>query len=390
MPKVLVLTSVHQPFDTRVFHKEARTLAAHGYDVTLVAPVDRAETAVHGVRILGLPRARRRWQRIGLWWRILRIALRVRAAIVHIHDPELLPLAVLLQALTRRPVVYDAHEWYADKMLLRGWIPARLRPLARRMVLALEPFLARRLAAVVTADHLTTAELERRGVRNVVTLYNYPLADICDPPSFERFREGSDAGPRLVYVGVVGEDRGIWPMLEAMACLSQELGLDAHLDILGDVRVASLEPRIRQRVADLGLGDCVHLAGYVPHEQLRDHLPKAHFGFLACRPELCALNIPTKMFEYMAAGLPVVATRANTTSFFLDQVPAGVLIDSQDGRAYAAEIARLWRDRAALEAMARAGRRAFEERYNWDTESVKLLALYMRLLAEWPTAEHGR
>jgi len=230
--KAAILTSVNSPFDARLFHKQARTLLGHGYEVVLVAQHPVATTIVSGVRIIGLPKPRSRGLRPMNWPRILRHALREKADIYHFHDPDLLPLGVLLQRLSGKPVIYDAREWYAGKIMLKGWIPTWCRPLVRGVTLHVEPFLARRLAATVTADHGTTEALRRRGVRRLVTLYNYPLADICPPPPPDRYERHHEE-PHLLFVGAVGPGRGITVMLDMVACLVHELGCPAHLHIVG-------------------------------------------------------------------------------------------------------------------------------------------------------------
>ncbi|TEU17385.1 MAG: hypothetical protein E3J21_08470 [Anaerolineales bacterium] len=108
--KVCVMTSVHPPFDPRIFHKEAQTLVQAGYEVVLIAPHDKESENVDGVHIIGLPRYKRRFYRPLNWWRILRVALRQKADVYHFHDPELLPIGLWLQWWTGKPVVYDVHE----------------------------------------------------------------------------------------------------------------------------------------------------------------------------------------------------------------------------------------------------------------------------------------
>ena len=376
--KVVILTSVHGPFDVRVFHKEALTLAEHGYEVVLIAPHAQPKGCVSGVRIIGLPQVRSRWLRPLNWLRILWHALREHADVYHLHDPELLPCGLLIQWITRRPVIYDAHEWYPAKVMLRLWIPERLRRAARAVVSVLEPGLARMLAATVTADHGTAQQLRQRGVRRIVTIYNYPLRDICPPPRPGRSTDNNQA-PVLLYVGILGPDRGIFVMLDTVALLVHRQSFPVHLLVVGSAKIPDLQEEIEQRVRDLDIDPFVRLEGAVPHDQLGDYLGRAHFGLMLYKPEVCEHNIPTKLFEYMAAGLPVIATRAKMTAYFLERVEAGVLIDSRDPRDYAQAIVHLWHSPQTMERMARNGRRAFETQFNWDSEGQKLVDLYRAL-----------
>ena len=112
--KVCILTTVHPPFDTRIFHKQAKTLVQAGYDVTLIAQHGRDEV-VDRVRIIALPKSRNRFTRIfGLTWRVFRLALRQQADVYHFHDPELLPAGLLLKLFTGKRVIYDVHEDYSQ------------------------------------------------------------------------------------------------------------------------------------------------------------------------------------------------------------------------------------------------------------------------------------
>jgi len=102
--KICHFTIVHQPFDTRIFHKEIKTLSKAGYDVTLIAQNDKNET-IDGVQFIALQKAKNRIYRISCsTFKIFLLALKQNADIYHFHDPELLPVGVLLMAC-QRPIV---------------------------------------------------------------------------------------------------------------------------------------------------------------------------------------------------------------------------------------------------------------------------------------------
>jgi len=108
--KVCILTSAHPPFDDRIFHKEAKTLVNAGYPVVLIAQHDNNEI-VDGSRIVPLPTSKDRFDRMTrIVWKLFKLALKEKADIYHLHDPELLPVGFFLKLFIRTKVIYDVHE----------------------------------------------------------------------------------------------------------------------------------------------------------------------------------------------------------------------------------------------------------------------------------------
>jgi hypothetical protein len=113
--RVCHITTVHDPFDPRIFHKEMRSLADVGYTMTLLAVHDRHEV-VNGIEVIPFERPRNRVDRmIRLGWCAYRAALRQRADLYHFHDPEFLPWAWLLRRVHKKKVIYDVHEYYPER-----------------------------------------------------------------------------------------------------------------------------------------------------------------------------------------------------------------------------------------------------------------------------------
>lgn len=372
--KVCILSSVHSCFDARIFHKEARSLVKAGYQVTLVAIADFAETVVDQIRILGLRKPKTRLLRPLNWYRILRIALRERADVYHFHDPELLPLGWFLHKITGKPVIYDCHEHYAELILVKEWIPFPFRRLLSNMVATIEPRIAASLSAVVGV-----MDTQLPIFSNLVILYNFPVRSLFESPG-----HGTRDPRRLIYVGELSKERGVLLMLEVMSLLRER---DVQLVLVGPFYSSDTEADVQTSIIARGLAQRVQLTGVVPHNQLHNYLMRATVGLIPVQPvSQFDRIIPTKMFEYMACALPIVASDLPPIRRFTGDLGCGFLVEPEDPQSYARAIDYLLDHPEEARKMGENGRAAFLEKYNWEAnEEGKLLSLYDSLLG---TASH--
>lgn len=363
--RVAVLTSVHVPTDTRIYHRECKALAAAGYAVTLVAQ-DGIDAPLPGVASRPLGRARNRLTRVAITTlHAMTAALRLRARIVHLQDPELVPVGLLLRLLGRR-VVYDVHEDYPErvrhKTYLSGWQRAVFPPL----VAGMEWVAGRLLSAVVAA----TPEIATRFPRHrCIIVQNFPeiaeLGDIATADYAER-------APRVAYVGDLTRERGVLEAIEAIArCRTP----GARLDLAGPVSC----PAVRRRI-DSGLPDNVTVHGRLGRPAVRDLLARARVGLVLLHP-LPGYDVswPVKLFEYMAAGLPIVASDFAAWRARFAEFGSIRFVDPRDPTAVAAAIDDLLADPQAARGEGEAGRAAVSARYSWEREREKLLDLYAKL-----------
>ena len=169
---VCFIASVHPyAFEPRLFHREAASLVRAGYQVTLIIGHDHSGT-VDGVNIIAMDvPANRWWRATGHAWKALRLALATRAQVYHVHSPEFIPWALILRALGK-PVIYDAHEAYRDKLATRTYVPRLLRTFVGRAINLLERVASHLLSHVFAADGHVAAQF-RPGLATV--LANYPV-----------------------------------------------------------------------------------------------------------------------------------------------------------------------------------------------------------------------
>jgi glycosyltransferase involved in cell wall biosynthesis len=378
--KVCILTSVHPPFDPRIFHKEAQTLVQAGYEVTLIAPHDKKSENVDGVQIMGLPRYKRRFYRPLNWWRILRVALRQKADAYHFHDPELLPIGLWLQWWTGKPVVYDAHEHYPDAILIRGWMPLPAREPISKLFDLIELCLGAHFSAILVADDAVEARFKKISPR-VVKLYNFPLQTMFQAGQSEE-AESVERLNSVVHVGLLSEERGVWIMLDAISALINIYNLDVTLTLIGRLSSLTLEKQMKDCVQAGGIASHIELVGQVPHVEVPRYTRRARVGWVPWQPvKKHCKNIPTKMFEYMACGLPIVASDLPPIRRFIAESACGILVNATNAHEHAEAILYMLDHPDEAQRMGENGRNAVKEKYNWESERRKLLRLYEELLS---------
>lgn len=371
MNRVAILTSSHPAFDTRIFQKEAHALTAAGYDVSLIVPHPRDET-VDGVRIKSVAHSR---SRLGRWVlgpiRVLRAALAERADLYHFHDPELIPVGLILRLLGRR-VIYDVHEDLPRDLKGKAYIPAVFRRPLAGLVGALQQLAARRFNLVILAREDIRPAFRRHPRVEVVS--NYPSRSLADTAA--RSARSPTQGPiRIAYVGGMSPVRGIRECVLALAHLPPGR---ASLELYGRLAPAAYATSI----GALPSFAETTLHGQISYDQVPVVLAKADAGIVCFLPEPNNINSgPTKLFEYMVCGLPVIASDFPEWRTIVDGAGCGVCVDPSDPADIARGILSLGTDRERLRAMGERGRVAVLERFNWETEAERLLARYREVLA---------
>lgn len=374
--KICILSSVHIALDNRVFYREACSLRRAGYDVTLIAVHDREEVR-EGVRIVPLPRVAR-WQRPLLWRELLRLALAENADLYLFHDPELLLPTPLLRLRTGRPTVYDVHEANADFIAVKDYMPAALRYPAAWAFGWLEPLLARAQSGLIFADDQIAQDFAAIDLPKT-TLFNFPSLEFVQAALAQPERERV-GGPTVLYLGGMERNRGAALMVEAFARVHREMP-EARLLVVGHFMPPELEAEAATHAARLGVGDAVTLTGRVPFETIGRYLQEATVGWVTWQPaRKNQKNIPTKLFEYMAYGLPVVSSDLPSTRPFVHDGVNGYRVPATDPAAHAATILTLLRQPDYAARLGQAGRVLVQQRWNWQEMEKRLLRLVETLV----------
>ena len=368
--KIVHLTSVHSPFDVRILLKECRSLVRAGYEVVLVAPADK-DKRVDGVEIKAVPRNDSRLRRMtATVWSVALEALRLDGDLYHFHDPELLPVGLWLR--TRgKTVIYDIHEELSyDIAETKPYIPVWLRPLIAWAVDRFEKSAARRFSALVGA---TSAIAEKFCAVNprTVAVRNFPMTGELHS---DVKRPWENRSATVAFVGGITAERGLEEIVDALALLPENV--PARLQLAGEFCPHSFRDELARRRGWARVDEL----GVINRGEVAELLGKVRTGLITYRPYANHLRAePTKLFEYMSAGIPVIASDFPLWREIVDGVGCGILVDPSEPKAIASAIEYLLVHPEEARAMGQRGMEAVTSQYNWTQEEQKLLHLYADL-----------
>ncbi|MFC1680974.1 glycosyltransferase [Pseudomonadota bacterium] len=366
---ICILAPAHRYDDVRIFQKEATTLAKSGYRVFLLARADE-EFVENSVQVVPV-QYRTRLHRFLLQPWLLYKVLSTRAELVHLHNPDTLPIGFVLKLFGKR-VIYDTHENFPLLIPRRRWVPTVLRkPLAKSVDL-----LERAAGHVFDSMVVTqTNQLGSRG-KHAVLIGNPPI--MSGPLIEEAFRlaTGIDCSQqlRLVYAGSISEDRGLLLMVQVLDLLNHRL--PARLWLAGP----EADPGVIEQARQLPGWRYVDYMGNLSQQRAFSHIAAADIGLILFLPRGDhEMTNPNKLFEYQMLGTPFVASAFAEWKRFTGEADAGLFVDPGSIEIIVGAIEDLARDRSRLKCLAENGQKFIRESYNWELESQKLLTVYERL-----------
>ncbi len=368
MTRVCHLTSVHERDDIRIFMKQCRTLAASGFDTTLIVADGQGDETRDGVAIRDAGRRPlNRAARMALLpRRLLHLAIKADCQIYHLHDPELLPLGLALKRRGRK-VVFDSHEDYVADIRIKPYLKFGTAGAASNAFANFVRLAARRIDLVVAATPAVAKTYRAMEGVVVETVNNYPLAEEIARP-----RDASAIGTSVVYAGAITRVRGFPRTVDAMALCRSE----ARLELIGPFTDPAAEAGCR---ASTGwLRTSAH--GRLARADMMDQMECCAAGIVVLEPVPTFLESrPNKMFEYMSRGLAVIASDFPLWREIIEGNRCGICVDPLDARAIAAAIDLLVGDRELAAQMGRLGRQAILDRFSWLPEGRRLVDIYKRL-----------
>jgi glycosyltransferase involved in cell wall biosynthesis len=366
---VVHLTSVHRPTDMRIW-KECKCLADAGYRVTWILPAER-DRFVEGVLLKAVQKRDGRPSRMTKTvWNIYREALLQNARVYHFHDPELIPVGLLLRL--RKKVVCDIHENVANQVFYKDWIPVPLRRPVSRGYDWVEKQLMNSWSAIVTANEDISAGFHQ-STCPVVAIHNYS--------ELEDFRTDGNSEMSRYDSGLLVDCGGIHPRT-SFHCVVDALGrlpaeLNARLVVAGPCYSSDYMASIKQKVG----WQRADYRGRLPRDEMIATMRAAAAALVLYSRERNHLSVRSnRLFEAMAAGLPVIVSDFPEWKALIREIGCGLTVDPTSPQDIARAICYLTSHPLDAADMGNRGRQAAVERFNWARERSRLLSLYQHLI----------
>lgn len=364
---VVHMTTAHIPYDNRIYFRECKSLVDRGYNITLLAQEFKGFRPFKNLKYERLPIIKNKIGRI-LILPILALvfALKNKYDIYHLHDPELIPVGYIL-SLFNRKVVYDMHENVPKQIRTKQWIPSFIRPSVSSMFSLLEKIFIKKF-------HIVFAEISYKDDYQWIKSHNTTVLNYPDLETILSLDVQKTESFRIGYMGGVSKHRGAITMASMVKTLLNE-GRNIIFECVGPVH-EECKGYLEGLVNEFGPHRIV-LHGRLEAPEGFKIMARCNVGMAILMPIPNYIDsYPSKIFEYMALGIPVITSNFPLYKSIIEVTGSGVLVDpkSLDDVLVAVRYIQDNPESAAL--MSFNGKKAALERFSWQTQVDNLTSLY--------------
>ncbi len=363
--KVAHVTSAHKDGDVRIFHKECVSLAEAGFEVYHLVP-NSTSRVEKGVQIVSFdfPISSRFQRMFRLVKEVYKRAVEIDADVYHLHDPELLRIALKLKKLGKK-VIYDAHEDLPRDILSKTYIPKFLRKIISKRVEKFENRIASKIDGVITATPFIRDRFLKIN-KNTIDVNNYPIEQI--DLVYTDYNKKTDNV--ICYIGTINGQRGVEEVVKALELTN------CNLILAGDFRQVGFQENLQK----LDGWKKVDYLGFLTRQEVAKVYNRSKVGIVTLHSILNFLDaLPVKMFEYMAAGIPVIASNFPLWKKIVEDGNCGICVDPMSPNEIANAIKFILENPEKAKLMGENGKQLVMKVYNWDIEKKKLVGFYHAL-----------
>lgn len=367
MPSICHLTSAHSRFDSRIFYKECISTSKNYFETTLIVADGKGNDKINNIRIIDVGILKGRIKRMLLVTRLIyKQALSVNADIYHFHDPELLYVGYKLKKKNKK-VIFDSHEDVVNDLLYKPYLKPPFNKFVSKFYKIFEHYIVSRLDGVIGATPVIK-DLYLSYHKNVINLNNYPiLDDYSINVNWENKRK------EICYVGSISTNRGCFEIISALDYVMPEV----KLNLVGKYSYDEIQIRIKT----LRSFSKVNEYGFISKDEVLKIYDRSLVGLITLLPiPTFKDSLPIKMFEYMAAGIPFVASDFPQWIDLIGHCKCCIFVNPEDPVEIASAINYLISNFDEAKLMGENGRRLVEEKFNWKQESEKLIHFYNKIL----------
>lgn len=369
--KVCHITTAHDSDDTRIFQKECVFLAKENdFDIFLIAPGESRKEK--NVQVIGLgEKPSSRFKRMAFFTKkALKTAVDLDADIYHFHDPELLTVGLKLKKMGKH-VIFDSHEITSEQIKIKKYIPGFLRNFVSDLYYRKETKVTKEIDAVIVPCLYDGKNWFEGRSRETIFVDNFPILS-------DKLRIEYDPSTRrydICTIGSLTPERGITELLRARKIA------DCCLLMGGEFS----DDNYKNRLNEKGLLKDVDYVGYCSMDKVISYYSNSKIGISTILPVgqyVKAGNLPTKVYEFMSMSIPVIISDLPSAKKAISEYKFGITVNPEKPEEIAGAIDYLLKNPDCAQEYGREGRRAIEEKYNWEMEVKKITVLYRRIMGK--------
>lgn len=366
MIKICHITTAPQNQIPRII-KECKSAQSIGYSPYIVS---QGKTFTdEGIHYIGIPvKAKGRFYTLTKMVKLLYLqALEIDANIYQLHDPPLLLYALKLKRKGKK-VIFDSHEFYGEQIREKFYIPKILRVLVANVYMRYEAYVCNHIDAVIQVCTLEGQNyFEGRAARSIFII-NTPILKEYVPDNNVPFEQRKC----IAHIGSLTYDRGITHLIQAIA------RTDIKLILCGKF----MPEEYQIELMTIPEFSSVDYRGVINTNEVNKVLNECYAGIstLLHKGQYSKIDtLPTKVYEYMSIGLPVIISDTPYAKKMIDKFKFGICVKPDNIEDIADAITYLFNNKSIGKEMGENGRKAILELFNWQIEEKRLIALYNEL-----------